>query len=129
MQAYLRVLASVAVVFGLQGVAKGVAGVRGAAPDLDGTRVGVRSVDSELRFFAAWYALAGVLLFRAAKRPESETVTVRGVSVAVWLAAVGRLLSIRSLGRPHPLFVALLGVELVVPAIALPWQARVARAR
>ena len=109
-----------AVTFGLQGVLQGGRGVRGAA------RVDP-NVDSELRFFAAWYALAGVLVLRAARGPEAATATVRGVGAALWLAAFGRVLSWRREGRPHRVFVTLLGVELAVPVVLVPWQARLSR--
>src|SRR5256885_9670931 len=34
------------------------------------------NVDSEMRFFASWYAVLGVLVLCAARRPESETTIV-----------------------------------------------------
>ncbi|HEX2038507.1 MAG TPA: DUF4345 domain-containing protein [Acidimicrobiales bacterium] len=128
LQAYLFVLGTVATVFGLQGVLAGVRGVRDSTRGVDFGERGARNVDSELRFFAAWYALAGALLLRAAPRPEAATATVRGTSVALWLAAFGRVLSLRAAGRPHRTYVVLLGIEIVIPLVALPWQARVARA-
>jgi hypothetical protein len=127
LQVHLFVLGTVATVFGLQGVLTGVRGVREHRHGVDLRGRGGRNVDSELRFFAAWYALAGALLLRAARRPEAATATVRGTSGALWLAALGRVLSLRAAGRPHRTYLVLLGIEVALPLVTVPWQARVAR--
>jgi hypothetical protein len=113
-------LGCVALVFGVLGVVTGGAGVVG------GGHVSA-NVDSELRFFAAWYAGAGVLLLCVRQRVDRETVVVRGVCAAILLGAAGRVLSIVTVGAPHALFLFLLAVELVIPAVIVPWQAAVAR--
>jgi hypothetical protein len=123
-------LGSVAVGFGLVGVVTGVAGVldgqRGSAPD---RRNNVSpNVDSEMRFFAAWYAGAGLLLLRAARRPESEGRMIRGLCGVLLVSALGRLLSLVKVGKPHPVFRFLMGVEFAIPVVVVPWQAKVARA-
>ena len=116
----LTVLGLVATVFGAQGVVTGVGGVR------KGGRASA-NVDSELRFFAAWYAVAGLTMLRPARRVESDGATIR-VTCAGWLiAACGRLLSARQVGQPDRVFRVLTGAELAIPAIVAPWQAVVAR--
>lgn len=119
LQVVVTVLGVVALVFGLLGVMTGGAGV------LDGGHVSA-NVDSELRFFAAWYAGAGVLLLWVRTRVERETAVIRGVCAFLFLAAVGRVVSIISVGVPHTAFVALMIVEFAIPAIVIPWQAAVA---
>ena len=72
LQLFLTVLGAIALVMGVVGVVTGGAGV------LDGGHVSP-NVDSEIRFFAAWYAGAGVLLLRVRHRVETETTLIRGV--------------------------------------------------
>jgi hypothetical protein len=85
------------------------------------------SVDSELRFYGAWYAGAGVVVLRSVRHIESEGRLVRAVCATLVLAALGRVLSIVSVGRPHTLFVVLMVIEFAIPIVVLPWQAAVAR--
>lgn len=110
----LGVLACVA---GAHDVVRGVPGVRhasAASPDA--------SVDSELRFFAAWYAVAGVALLRAARAPERHGDVVRLTAGGSLLAAAGRALSHRTIGAPHPLYTRLMAAEVAIPAVLLAWQ-------
>lgn len=116
----LAVLGLVALVFGLHGVVTGTGGVTGGGP-------ASASTDSEMRFFAAWYAAAGLLLLRSVWHRGIRGPVVRTCCAALLLAAGGRLLSIAEHGRPHDLYVALLVVELVIPAVLLPWHALLAR--
>ena len=114
------ILGVVALVFGMLTVLTGGALVPGVG-DLPA------SIDSELRFYAAWYVGAGLLVLRTVRRIESEGRTVRAVCAILLLAAFGRVLSIASVGRPHPLYVALMVLEFAIPVLVLPWQAAVAR--
>lgn len=95
--------------------AASVAGVDGPTPE----------VDSEMRFFAAWYAGAGVLLLRAIPRVESERTIVRGVAYLFFLAGCARLLSLAVVGKPHPFTLVLMAIELLFPFLILPWHAAV----
>lgn len=120
LQVVLAVLGTAAVVFGAQTVLTGGVLVPG------GGRV-TPSIDSELRFYAAWYVGAGILLLRAIPRVERESTTIRGISAIFFLAATARLLSILTVGRPHAVFVALMVTEFAIPVVLLPWQTAVAR--
>jgi hypothetical protein len=120
LQVVLAGIGSVATLAGAQGLARGVGGV------LRGGRVSA-NIDSEYRFHASWYGVLGVLLLLAARRPEEETRIVRACSAGFLAAAMGRLLSWASVGRPHPWFLFLLGLELAIPGVIVPWQHRVAR--
>jgi hypothetical protein len=116
----LTVIGAGSVAFGLLGVLKGGDGV------IDGGPVSA-NVDSEIRFFSAWYAVLGVLVLRAARRPESETIAVRACGGGFLLAAVGRMLSRRAAGAPAPLFQVLTAAEFAIPAVIVPWQATLRR--
>jgi hypothetical protein len=108
----LRAAGSVAALAGAHQVATGVRGVRAARGAVD------PNVDSELRFYAGWYAVAGLTMLVAAARPDVDR-SLRPLLELGWLSAVGsRLLSTRSAGRPDPLFVGLAALEAGV-AIAL----------
>lgn len=114
-------LGAVATFEGLRGV------VQGAAQVVAGGPVSA-NVDSEYRFYSAWYAVFGVLLLGAARRPEQEARLIRAGAAGFVLAASGRVVSARTAGPPHPLQRALMAVEFVLPAVLVPWQAKVAGA-
>lgn len=119
-QLFLTVLGAVALVAGALGVLAGadlVPGVERAAP----------SLDSEMRFFAAWYAAAGVVLLWSVSRVEEAKMVVRVVSAAVFVAGCGRVLSWVTVGKPHGFLVVLMALELALPFVLIPWQASVAR--
>lgn len=118
LQILLGAVGAVAAIAGTHTVARGTGGVTGRlAPSGDA------SVDSELRFFAAWYVIAGIVMMRAARKPEYEAATVRLVSCGWAIAAAGRLLSLKASGRPHPLYSALTGAEVAIAA-CLGWWVR-----
>ena len=116
----MTILGVVAAAMGAQGVLTGVAGVRNRGK-------ASANVDSELRFFSAWYAVAGLAMLRAARRVEADGATVRVICVGWLLAATGRALSLMKVGKPDRLFRVLMGIELAIPAVIAPWQAAVAR--
>lgn len=121
LQLVLTLLGAVALVAGALGVLAGadlVPGVERVAP----------SVDSEMRFFAAWYATAGVVVLLSVPRVEASKAVVRVVSAAVFVAGCGRLLSWATVGKPHGGLVVLMVIELALPLVLIPWQASVARA-
>jgi len=120
LQAVLTVIGTVATVEGGRGV------LQGASQVVDGGTVSA-NVDSEYRFYSSWYQVLGVLVLRAARRPESETTIVRACGAGFFVAACGRVLSMRSVGSPHLLQKGLLALEFAIPAVIVPWQAAVAR--
>lgn len=120
LQGTVGVLGTIAVVFGLQTVAIGADSILGAgqvSPNLD----------NELRFYAAWYVGAGLLLLRAVHRVETQAATIRGVAAILLLAAFGRVLSMVMVGMPHPGQIALMAAEFTIPVVVVPWQAAIAR--
>lgn len=120
LQVLLTTLGLVAIVFGAVTV------LSGGALILDAGDVSA-SVDSELRFYAAWYVGLGVLLLWTVRRVESAGTTIRAVCAVLLLAAAGRVLSIIAVGTPHPLYLTLMAIEFAIPLVIVPWQAVVAR--
>ena len=87
LQFFLTALGTVAVVAGGLAMIFGIALV----PDAGDPSA---SVDSEVRFFAAWYAAAGVILIRYVPRVESAGGVIRTVGVVFFVAGCTRLLSL-----------------------------------
>jgi hypothetical protein len=119
LQATLTILGVTAVTFGALTVLTGAAGVVAGGPVS-------ASVDSEMRFYAAWYLAAGVLLLRTVARVESEGATIRAICAVLFLAACARVVSLLAVGAPHPIFLVLMAIEFAIPAVVVPWQAAVA---
>lgn len=120
LQLLLGFFGAVAVLAGASTVIFGVASIAGAEP-VSGT------VDSEMRFYAVWYVVAGLLLLRAARAVEKEGALIRTLAVALFVAGCSRALSWVVVGRPHLVAQSLMVVEFVLPGIILAWQARLRR--
>ena len=120
LQVTLTIAGVVAAGFGTQGVLTGVGGVRNGGK-------ATANVDSELRFFSAWYAVAGLTMLRAARKVESDDAAIRVICVGWFIAACGRVLSAMKVGKPDRLFRVLTAIEFTLPAVVAPWQAEVAR--
>lgn len=119
LQAVVSLLGAVAIVAGSATLLFGADSVtRGAASP---------SVDSELRFYAAWYVAAGLLLLRAVAWIEEATFLIRVAGLALLLAASARALSWATVGRPPTISIVLMAIEYALPLVLLPWQAAVAR--
>jgi hypothetical protein len=117
----MAVLGSVAVVAGSVTVALGattVAGIEDPTP----------AVDSEMRFFAAWYAAAGVAVLWAVPRIEERKRLVRGVAAALFIAGCARALSWAIVGRPPTAATVLMVIELVIPLVIVGWHSAIEHA-
>jgi hypothetical protein len=82
------------------------------------------STDSVLRFYAAWWAASGGLMWRVAADPERHPVALRAIAATTFAGGLARLLAMRRSGAPHPLFRVLTVVELVTPPVLLAAQRR-----
>jgi hypothetical protein len=106
----LRTAGTVAIMAAGHQIVTGLDGVRG--DKLPGSRS--PNLDSEIRFYAGWYAVAGLLMHRAAGNPGLDR-TLRPLIEAGWgLAFVSRCVSLRAAGRPDGFFVALGALEALV---------------
>ena len=113
-------LALVAVVAGAQTVLLGSAVIPdGGAPSA--------SVESELRFYGAWWLGAGLFLAWIARDLERRGGELRAVSAVLFLAGLARLLAWADAGRPHTVFLVLLAFELLLPPLFVVWHARASR--
>jgi len=116
----LRVLAVVPIMAGIATVLFGSDIIPG------GGRPGA-SVESELRFYGAWWIGAGLFLLSLAPRIEERGRELQAFAALLALGAVGRVIALVDDGRPHAQFLVLLGVEIVVAGVLVAWQRRVAR--
>ncbi len=80
-------------------------------------------VESELRYYAGFYAAFGAFALRTAARKRVDAGEVRSVGSALLLAGFGRAAGWRRVGRPHPLQQVLLAIELTLP-VALFHESR-----
>ena len=85
-------------------------------------------IESELRFYAAFYVAYGVTLLRIAGRADRDPPLLRAAAAPLFLAGLARAGAWASTGRPHPTQQALLALELLLPPAALAEQARLRRA-
>ena len=122
LQALLLVMAAVMIVAGLGTVVLGAASVPGE--DLIEP-----ATDSEMRFYAVWYAVSGFFLLRSVREPEAHSTTIRLVAAGFFSAGCARVLSWAAVGRPVPFQILLMWVELILPLVVVPWQALVSKAR
>lgn len=121
LQVFVFLLGAVATATGLDTL------IRGADSVLGHGEVNA-NVDSELRFYAAWYVMTGVVLLQAARNVESQALVIRTVMATLFLAACGRVISLATVGTPHSGQVVLMVIEFALPIIVIPWHAAVARA-
>lgn len=83
------------------------------------TGLGGADVDSELRFYAAvWMAYGAAALWVARALPERVQL-LRLMLGVFWLGGIGRVISYFVVGAPHPLFFALMWIEIVLPPVLL----------
>jgi hypothetical protein len=81
-------------------------------------------VESELRFYSAFYAIWGLRVLRTARRVELDPRAIDEIAAPLFLAGLGRAGAWVAIGRPHPLQRVLLGIELVAPPLLLLERAR-----
>jgi hypothetical protein len=86
------------------------------------------TLDSEYRVTSAFFLAAAPVIWAAIPKIEQTTTPVRVVAAAGFVAGIGRLLSWRALGRPHPVYVAATVLELVGMPALVAWHEQVRRA-
>lgn len=77
------------------------------------------TMDSELRFYAALFVAFGLLCVRSARAPERHAAEIPWLMLAFFAGGVGRALSCVMVGAPHPFFLMLMWIELVMPVVVI----------
>ncbi len=120
LRAVFYVGGGVATTAGLHTVIAGAKSLRGQQPANP-------SVESELRFYAAFYVAYGLAALRVAPHADRDTTTVRALAGALFLGGLARAGGWFAVGRPQAIQRALLAIELAAPPPIVAWQARLAR--
>ena len=111
---------------GVIATAAGLATVIAGAKSLPGEEAANPVVESELRFYAAFYVAYGLAVLRVAPRADHATGSVRALAGALFLAGLARAWAWQSVGEPHRAQQGLVVAELIGPPVIAAWQARVA---
>ena len=122
LRAVFRLGGAVATVAGLHSVAAG-------ARSIAGQNMANASVESELRFYAAFYVAYGLAALRIAPRADRDGAAVRALAGALFLAGLARGSGWLAAGKPHPLQRGLLVIELAAPSAIVAWQKRLTSRR
>jgi hypothetical protein len=120
LRALLFALGAVAVTAGAVTVLTGSAGMPGDSR-------ASANVESELRFYSVFWIAFGVVALRVARAPERHALAVRGLALFLFLGGVARALAWLAEGRPDEVFLALMGLELLLPVPILLAQSRLTR--
>jgi Domain of unknown function (DUF4345) len=109
---------AVATAAGFHAVAAGARAIPGRSTAAD------PGTESELRFYAAFYAAYGAAMLRTAPRADRDDRAVRALAASLFLAGLARAEAWRSTGEPDGVQKALLAVELAGPPAILAWRSR-----
>lgn len=110
---------------GLVAVVAGLVTVLGGTGAMPGDSRATPNVESELRFYAAFWTGFGVLALHAARRPEQETNLLRGLSLFLFLGGLARVFAWLDSDSPDTPFLVLMGLELTLPLFMIWAQGRV----
>ena len=121
-----RALRAVFYVGGVVATGAGLATVIAGGRSVAGQPGTNAAVESELRFYAAFYVAYGVAVLRIARSADRETRAVRALAGALFLAGLARAGGWLAAGPPHELQRILLAIELAGPPLIVAWQAQVA---
>lgn len=121
LQRTLGTLAAIPAASGLAGVLFGPRTLPGDNDQVTAT------LDGEYRFTAVFWLATAPLIWSRLPQVEQDTTTLPLLMATVFVGGIARMLAWRHSGRPHAMFIPVIGLELVgMPAIAV-WHRRVVR--
>jgi hypothetical protein len=119
MSQVLRALALIPIAAGLASVVFGTEIVRGGGASNP-------NVESELRYYAAFYVGFGVYLWSIAPDIERRGRELRLAAAVLFCGGLARLVGVLADGWPEADYVVLMVVELVLPLVLVTWQRSIA---
>jgi hypothetical protein len=119
LQIVTSILAIIPFMSGLAAMIAGPATLPGDDSRVDAT------ADSEYRFANAFRFATTPIIWSAVPDVETQGSRLRAVYGVVFLSGLARLQSWRRTGRPHPVFIGAIVLELVGMPVLAFWQARV----
>ncbi|WP_277212272.1 DUF4345 domain-containing protein [Isoptericola croceus] len=117
-----RTLVVVVAVLGGVAVLSGILGITGGPDALPGGEPVNATVDSQYRFANVFWLTAGLLVWWSLRRPEQRSEVTRAILAIAAVGGVARLLSVAVTGWPHPVFVAVMVLELTVVPLVIWWH-------
>jgi hypothetical protein len=120
-----RLLLGVLWVLGAVPIASGLFAIIGGPIAAPGGGSTTASVDSEYRFVNVFWLGAGLILYWSLLKPAPRALVTRVVLIVAATGGIARLISVAVVGWPHPVFIAALGLELVVVPLVIWWHSRV----
>ncbi|AMT71093.1 DUF4345 domain-containing protein [Mycobacteroides immunogenum] len=112
-----KVLKYLAVLTGVTCVAIGLYHVVGGPETVFGGGEVNASTDSQERFFAGLFAVYGVAWIWVARLSPIPGIAIRLLAAGLLAGGLGRVVSLIDSGQPHPFWIAMLVVEIAVPAL------------
>lgn len=114
-----KLLKYLSIVAGASCVAIGLFHIIGGPDTVFGGGAVNASTDSQERFFAGMFIAYGAAWIWAGLQTPIRATAVRFLAAALLVGGIGRVVSLVAMGSPHPFWVAMLLVEIVVPAFFL----------
>lgn len=114
----LGALAAVPLASASREIALGPAGVPGGSLPVNPT------LDSALRYANVYKAAVAPVIWSQLGRVERSSALTFALA-SLFFGGLVRLRSWRQRGRPHPVIVAAVGLELLAPPLLLAWQQRI----
>ena len=120
LQVFLGLFGLTAIFIALLHIVLGPAAIPGSVP-VNAT------MDSEDRFYATMFAAYGVALLWCIKDIERKSKQVYFLALTFFVGGLTRLVSIAAVGLPHPFFIAMTVLELLIPVFMAVMQSRVSK--
>ncbi|MFD6198755.1 DUF4345 domain-containing protein [Mycobacteriaceae bacterium NPDC060252] len=112
-----KVLKYLAILTGVICVAIGLYHLIGGSGTVIGGGDITASTDSQERFFSGLFAVYGVAWIWVARQSPIPGIAVRFLAAGLLVGGLGRVASLVGSGQPHPFWIVMLAVEILIPAL------------